>query len=796
MSCFTCCLPHFWARRRGRRKKKHGEAVTPLVVFSDPGQDLDDEMSYMMIRHLVSEELVEVRGIVTTLYPAFARARLARGTLSLLGLQGVPVGVGTDGGDTQGMHSASPFEDGARSYMPPSNSETLRMLEPGRRLLNRLFSEAEEKSLTVLIIASLKDVALFLRDNESLFEAKTKEVVIMGGVDSSFRSERSPSSSSRVSWGGSFANCELPRGQLLVPDSSHNQEFDRKSSEFFFRRCQELGIRLVVVSRWTAYAAKMPRETYDVLAATGSSIARRLRNAQRSSIEQLWTRAVAPAGSAQRKGLPERCNRQWFIDTFAGGQDDPARGADQPIWDLVDGFMQYDTIALLAAVPYLRDSFFNPVSVNTFAMNGQKTRNMVIGCSKEEPNVRESESLLDFMNQGFINGLALNHQDKAQIILIAQHGGDAYYSIDIMLACVMLRTLYELSVVECIGIVVTPAKDNESVATLPQQTSAIRRILDAVGLRFVAVHVAGDTAGAEEHLKRMYAGAHPMGVTLISIHTLTAAAAFVEHDPALYREKTSRTILLGSLVMDGSEDNTRLSPDPQAQNNRLDMPAANFFYARSQELSVPLVVLSRHFARAVQVPRVFFDVMHSHGGAVGRECAAMQKAQIEDLHRRACLPPRDGASRGDLPHRCDQAWFRSTFCNGRAQPCSSDLGGGIWDDILSFNVYSPLVLLAAIPAVAGSFLDSTPVPIRAATHQLVGLSAEQPGVKQPEKLQSLLLHGLLYGARVNVSEYDLGNPPVVPLGEVGSASTWRFDPSEVALMRLLPDRMLRHQLEG
>ena len=123
---------------------------------------------------------------------------------------------------------------------------------------------------------------------------------------------------------------------------------------------------LVIVSRHAAYAAKMPRDVYDELALSGSAIGWRLRNAQRDSIEALWKRAsappdtVPPARNSTRKGLPARCDRRWFLKTFCNGRDDPARTGDDPVWDLVDGFMQYDSMAILAAVPALRHRHFVP----------------------------------------------------------------------------------------------------------------------------------------------------------------------------------------------------------------------------------------------------------------------------------------------------------------------------------------------------------------------------------------------------------------------------------------------------
>ena len=79
-------------------------ASTKVIMITDPGQDLDDEMAFIMARHLVELGLLEVKAVVATLTPAFHRARLCRGTLDVLGMHEVRVGIGSDGGDTEGDH--------------------------------------------------------------------------------------------------------------------------------------------------------------------------------------------------------------------------------------------------------------------------------------------------------------------------------------------------------------------------------------------------------------------------------------------------------------------------------------------------------------------------------------------------------------------------------------------------------------------------------------------------------------------------------------------------------------------
>ena len=158
-----------------------------------------------------------------------------------------------------------------------------------------------------------------MRAHENLFVAKTKTVTIMGGVMSFDEN----------------ANDD----ELLVPDTAHNNTFDKEASAFFYRRCQEMKVPLIIVSRHAAYTCPMPRSIYDDMAATNHPIGKRLRDTQRALIEGLWKRACAPEGP-ERLGLPARCNKFWFCATFCNGEG-TGRTRDDSIWDLITSFIMY-----------------------------------------------------------------------------------------------------------------------------------------------------------------------------------------------------------------------------------------------------------------------------------------------------------------------------------------------------------------------------------------------------------------------------------------------------------------------
>jgi hypothetical protein len=762
-----------------------------LLLISDPGQDLDDEMTFIMLRHLVDTGQVDVLGIVTTLAPSFDRARLCRGTLDTLGLFDVPVGIGTDGGDIHGMYKAENFETWASSYMPSRFSESSSSLEPGRRLMHRLYQAADERSITLVIIASLKDAAVFMRDNETLFVEKTREVVIMGGVEP---------------W-------EQKEGEevLLRPDSAHNNQFDDVASEFFYRRCQELGVRLIICSRWAAYAAKVPRQIYDEMASLGSSIGCRMRNAQRSSIEGLWARACAPSGSTQRAGLPDRCDRAWFVKTFCAGKDATDRSGNDTIWDLVGGFMQYDTIATLIALPKMRQLFFRPTSVR--GLRG--VEHLVIGRTENDDGVHDPEKLLSFLHRGFQEGLSLNHRNSHQCIFLIQPLWNTLS--DNMIAAIIMRALHSIGMLECIGIVLSPDPQAREVAAqedegtqmkaLEETGDKLKEILKAVGLAHVPVFVGSDYRGDDtaEHIHNLYSHVSPAGVTLVIGSSLCDANNFAEQHPKLFQERTRGVVLIGGVLEVDAKDvkadsanakipdssGKRLIADPLASNNRLDIKAAEAFIARAQDLLVPLTVISRHCAAAVSLPYEIFDVLGSHGGAVGALVRDTQDHAMQifweataSKDRRTSLqscPEEEMMTRRKslLPERCDREWFVKNFCDGQAVDMTSDECPAI----KRFMVYSPLALLTTLSEVFDHLTECTTVTVRSTAHRLVGISEEKSGVRDTHKLQTLIMQLLVKGTRLNASEFDLTSPPPIPVGD----QMWLYDEREEALEWLLPE---------
>merc|ERR1719235_1929722 len=95
----------------------------------------------------------------------------------------------------------------------------------------------------------------------------------------------------------------------ILPDKAQNNAYDFEAAQNFFRGLQEEGVPMTVVTRWAAYAAKLPLSIFDKMASTKTPIGVRLQKAQRHNLEDLWKRACLPAHSPERGGLPARCDK-------------------------------------------------------------------------------------------------------------------------------------------------------------------------------------------------------------------------------------------------------------------------------------------------------------------------------------------------------------------------------------------------------------------------------------------------------------------------------------------------------
>ena len=185
-------------------------------------------------------------------------------------------------------------------------------------------------------------------------------------------------------------------------------------------------------------------------------------------------------------------------------------------------------------------------------------------------------------------------------------------------------------------------------------------------------------------------------------------AAILQSAPELTQRKLAKVVVMGGVE---SQLDARgfLIADKRAYNNSTHQPSADYLYARVQELRVPLVVVTKEAAYSTAVPRSFFDSLAATQHPVGVYLKSQQKQSLHNLWNGICD--------GHLPSALTAEWFFQTFTN---LECESQTGQdaianarsnpqdfeAIWNQVVKFNLYDSLALLAATPGATDLLYES------------------------------------------------------------------------------------------
>lgn len=348
-----------------------------LFVITDPGRDQDDEDVLVMLNRMIRLEILQVLGVVANLAPSAQRARLAKGTLQLLGQNQVPVGYGSNCLQSE--------EDGLEYQFSVGYLAEHDNVVDGKALIYETLKNARPKSIVLLLISGLTDAAAVLREHHYLFQKAVRRVVIMGGVKTCKDNPNAP---------------ELDgEGRILPDETAQNHKFDLEATRYLYRMLQDMEIPITVVSRHAAVAARVPRSVYEEMAATGHPIGTRLLAAQKEAIQKVWERANMAADDPNRLELPARCDKTWFCNNFLGGKGAELTSQDN-IWDLVQTFNLYDPCTLAACIPNQREHFFSPTVVEVHGVE-----HLIIGVSAQVHNVREPLALAEHLRNMLVESL-------------------------------------------------------------------------------------------------------------------------------------------------------------------------------------------------------------------------------------------------------------------------------------------------------------------------------------------------------------------------------------------------------
>ncbi|KAK3298756.1 uncharacterized protein B0H64DRAFT_354421 [Chaetomium fimeti] len=141
-------------------KNRKAEDKPRIFVFTDIEQDYDDLLAIIFLAEMHRMGAIELVGFVANHEPAYQRARFLRTILRLVGLEHLPVGVGSVGTDNLSQHSGVFFYSlkNITFDRAPWNPPNLELPDAKTVITNVLRSKS---NVTALMISSLQDIGEF-----------------------------------------------------------------------------------------------------------------------------------------------------------------------------------------------------------------------------------------------------------------------------------------------------------------------------------------------------------------------------------------------------------------------------------------------------------------------------------------------------------------------------------------------------------------------------------------------------------------------------------------------------------
>mmetsp|Transcript_13660 Transcript_13660/g.36568 ORF Transcript_13660/g.36568 Transcript_13660/m.36568 type:complete len:466 (+) Transcript_13660:84-1481(+) len=334
-------------------------APRPIIILvTDPGPDPDD------VKVLIAATVAHIRGDIVLRCVVCngggapsARARLARCVLDHLRAYEVPVGVGS-AGETRTPYS---YEYNLDGYHDVDNARLI----DGTALIDSVLQNALPRSLTWLLISSLRDFVDAVAREEELVCSKTKRVAIMGGLQRVRRElivpdpDCSPNTQeTRLLAANAWDSWE--------PDSSQNNVFDRQAASVAYSWCFRRGVPMIVTSRHVV--PPIPMELAISFASrTCCPLLKYLAAAQEEGLKGLWIRLC-------HGELPARCSKRWYFESFCGtdastfsARDYDGLGPDADMTRYLHGSLKpYDVVCLMTVLP-ATETLFRGLADSVFA---------------------------------------------------------------------------------------------------------------------------------------------------------------------------------------------------------------------------------------------------------------------------------------------------------------------------------------------------------------------------------------------------------------------------------------------
>lgn len=237
-------------------RKSKGVQAPHVMVITDLGKDYDDLAAILVLKELHRVGLIHLGGVITNMKPSRKRTILGRKILDLLGLQDVPIGVGTAGPVEYCEAFDHEFD---ASFMPDERTFTPNednFFEDGFELLHQVFTRAirEKRQVDLLLISPLGDVVKYANLQPNIFRKGVRKIYIQGGYSVS------------------------AEGILTPREDATNNFNDMTAAREFHELIRKENIPSVVYTRIAAFAARIPAKILSDLEASQHLIGSFLRH--------------------------------------------------------------------------------------------------------------------------------------------------------------------------------------------------------------------------------------------------------------------------------------------------------------------------------------------------------------------------------------------------------------------------------------------------------------------------------------------------------------------------------------
>lgn len=301
-------------------RRRHDKGPPRLVVITDLGKDFDDLLAMIVLKELHRLGAVQLLGFVANLNPADDRARLGRGALDSLGLQEIPIAIGTEG--EHAKHEVLDYEfAGSERFIAPVGQP----LPDGETLLHKILTQAKEENykVTFLGLSSLMDIAQFTKKEPELVKATVERAVLQGGYS-------------------------IVDGKLQADIAATNNHFAFEEAQYFHAFLQENEIPSICFTKVATFATPIYQTLLMQMEKTGVDVGLYLRAVQLGQDLHFWQCASGPIEGRFRPFMDEKWflkNKTTWYDKHPGEPGPP--GEEITPW--LDKVTAYDCLAAIGA---------------------------------------------------------------------------------------------------------------------------------------------------------------------------------------------------------------------------------------------------------------------------------------------------------------------------------------------------------------------------------------------------------------------------------------------------------------